>query len=81
MSKSGSGLSQHRSKTDSKNGRPQLSSAVSSLVRAQYGLSAREDKGDSQTDLDKHVADLLLKEAADREVRAKATGSHAWSFS
>lgn len=59
-----------------------LSSAVSSLVRAQYGLAGRSEAGEPSTDLDKHVADLLLQEAREREARAKASNSTtAWSFS
>lgn len=59
-----------------------LSSAVSSLVRAQYGLTSQSDSGASNTDLDKHVAELLLQEAREREARSKASNSAtAWSFS
>lgn len=59
-----------------------LSNTVSSLVRAQYGLTARSEN-ESTTDLDKHVAELLLQEAREREARAKASNSThtAWSFS
>jgi hypothetical protein len=59
-----------------------LSSAVSSLVRAQYGLTSQSESGASTTDLDKHVADLLLQEAKEREARAKASSNTtSWSFS
>lgn len=62
-----------------------LSSAVSSLVRAQYGLTSQSESGASSsiTDLDKHVADLLLKEAKEREARSKSTSNSltSWSFS
>lgn len=59
-----------------------LSTAVSSLVRAQYGLKSLESTAAESTDLDKHVAELLLQEAREREARAKASNSAtAWSFS
>lgn len=48
-----------------------LSSIVSQLVRSQYGATAAEVKDDQ---LDKHVAELLLKEAKDKE---KAWGERA----
>lgn len=58
-----------------------LSNVVSSLVRAQHGLTAREGGLESETDLDRHVADLLLKDAKAREERvAREKGSY-WRLS
>ena len=58
-----------------------LSTVVSSLVRAQYGLASQEATS-TETDLDKHVAELLLQEAKAREERAKKDSSYAaWRFS
>lgn len=59
-----------------------LSAAVSSLVRAQYGLPGAATQAETTTDLDKHVADLLLLEAKEREARSKASNSlTSWYFS
>lgn len=41
-----------------------LSSIVSQLVRSQYGTTAAQVKDD---ELDKHVAEMLLKEAREKE--------------
>ncbi|KAL7009705.1 hypothetical protein EMMF5_000613 [Cystobasidiomycetes sp. EMM_F5] len=60
-----------------------LSKVVSSLVRAQYGLAgSTTPDNDASTDLDRHVADLLLQEAKDREDRAKRDASYSsWRWS
>lgn len=69
-----------------------LTNVVQSLVRAQYGLTAREASnsgasapngkaGESETDLDRHVAELLLKEAKEREERAKKENVGYWRLS
>lgn len=74
-------MSQHSTNGSTTRG-GSLTNAVSSLVRAQYGLASRAEAGESSTDLDKHVADLLLAEAKEREARAKASQSYtSWSFS
>lgn len=57
-----------------------LSNVVSSLVRAQHGLTAREGL-ESETDLDRHVADLLLKDAKAREERAAREKASYWRLS
>lgn len=65
-----------------------LSNVVHNLVRAQYGLEAsgsvpgHADNG--TTDLDRHVAELLLLEAKEREARRAAStsaGAGGWRFS
>lgn len=72
-----------------------LTNVVQSLVRAQYGLAVREpsnsgastpngSKGvasETETDLDRHVAELLLKEAKEREERAKKENVGYWRLS
>lgn len=59
-----------------------LSSVVSSLMRAQYGLTSKEDTtSTTETDLDRHVAELLLQEAKERQERAKKDGKVDWTFS
>lgn len=73
-----------------------LTNVVQSLVRAQYGLTARESTnsgastpggsgskagGETETDLDRHVAELLLKEAKEREERAKKENVGYWRLS
>lgn len=74
-----------------------LTHVVQSLVRAQYGLTANEapnsgpstpngssskgKTGETETDLDRHVADLLLKEAKEREERAKKENIGYWRLS
>lgn len=61
--------------TSSKSAQPSngsLSSIVSQLVRSQLGVTASQ--GVKDDDLDKHVANMLLQEARDKE---KAWGSSA----
>ena len=43
--------------------------------------SARSSNGASETDLDRHVAELLLKEAKEREERAKKENIGYWRLS
>lgn len=65
----------------SKNSNGSLTSAVSSLVRAQYGLQSQSTpSADTTTDLDKHVAELLLLEAKEKEARLKNSNTQ-WYFS
>lgn len=52
-----------------------LSNVVSSLVRAQVGSSIPENTLDEE--LDKRVAELILKEARKKEERYGRTGSHS----
>lgn len=61
------------SASDSTNG---LSSVVSSLVRAQMGASVSSDVTDE--DLDRHVADLLIKEAKKRAETYSQRGVRAY---
>lgn len=63
-----SGRSTSKSQTTQPN-HSSLSSIVSHLVRSQLGATASDVKDD---ELDKHVAEMLLKEAKDKE---KAWGS------
>lgn len=59
-----------------------LSNVVSSLVRAQYGLATRETGNAAEdTDLDRHVAELLLQEAKEREERSKKENVGYWRLS
>ena len=61
-----------------------LSTVVSSLVRAQYGLTSKEEhsgSGSNETDLDRHVAELLLQEAKERDERAKRANVGYWRLS
>jgi hypothetical protein len=53
-----------------------LSSVVSGLVRAQLGTSA--SAGVTDADLDRHVADLILKEAKAKAERAASMGIRAY---
>ena len=52
-----------------------LSSVVSDLVRAQHGSAASSIPAD---DLDAYVADMLLKEAKEREERWGKEGVRAY---
>lgn len=53
-----------------------LSSIVASLTRAQFGLAATTTATDDQ--LDRHVADLLLKEARDKDKQWGEKGTRAY---
>ena len=51
-----------------------LSSIVASLTRAQFGV----DNKVNDDDLDKHVAELLLKEARDKDKQWNERGTRAY---
>ena len=53
-----------------------LSSVVSNLVRAQMGSSVTPNVQDD--DLDRHVADLILKEAKQKAERYRQDGIRAY---
>ncbi|KAJ2971860.1 hypothetical protein NUW54_g12399 [Trametes sanguinea] len=53
-----------------------LSSVVSNLVRAQMGSSVKETVQDD--DLDRHVAELILKEAKQKAQRYQQDGIRAY---
>ena len=53
-----------------------LSNVVSQLVRASMGASVSASVKDD--DLDRHVADLILKEAKQKEDRYKGEGIRAY---
>lgn len=53
-----------------------LSSVVSSLVRAQMGSSVNSTVTDE--DLDRHIADLIVKEAKAKAERYKTDGVRAY---
>jgi hypothetical protein len=82
MTMTNAASSSSNNNNNSVNDKASLSSAVSSLVRAQYGLNTNKTTSSSTTDLDKHVAELLLQEARDRDARSKASNSvNSWTFS
>lgn len=54
-----------------------LSSIVASLTRAQFGQGAAPDKV-ADDDLDRHVAEILLKEARDKDSQWNEKGTRAY---